>query len=115
MEFVALNGQVGEFLVRHPDACLVGILVQLAPNLEPRVGGRAADPIDDDLATDQGAATPVVGDVAEHTVPHPVPFAGARRKMADLDGQVQLVGELLQFKAPQANLISVVAAAVCRD
>ena len=44
-----------------------------------------------------------------------VPFAGARREMADGDGQTRFVGQLLQFQLPEPQPRAVAAAAVGRD
>src|SRR3954469_4065489 len=68
MKLVPLEGQFSKLFVRHLEPRFVGILVQLGPNVEPCFGGRAADQIDHALAAGQGAAAPVVGDVAEKAV-----------------------------------------------
>src|SRR5271166_304417 len=94
---------------------LVGIFVQLGTNVEPLIGGRAANQIDHDLAADQRTPAPIVGDMAEHPMFDLVPLAGSRRHMTDLDYQVQLVGQLLQLQAPQANPVAVAAAALGRN
>src|SRR5271166_5153483 len=113
MEFVPLDGQFGKLLVGHLEAR--GIFVQLGTNVEPLIGGRAANQIDHDLAADQRTPAPIVGDMAEHPMFDLVPLAGSRRHMTDLDYQVQLVGQLLQLQAPQANPVAVAAAALGRN
>src|SRR5688572_15078374 len=109
MKLVPFDGQFGKLFVRHLEASLVGILVQLGPNVEPRSGGRATDQIDHNLAADQGAPAPVVGDVAEHAMLDRVPLAGSGWKVTDLDRDADLVGQPLQLALPQADPISVAA------
>ena len=77
--------------------------------MKPRIGGRAADKIDNDFATDQGPSPPVIGDVTEHPMFNLVPLAGSRREVANLDGQLQFIGKLLQLHLPEANAVSVAA------
>src|SRR4029450_4736571 len=113
MKLVPLEGQFSKLFVRHLEPSFVGILVQLGPNAEPCLGGRAADQIDHDLAADQGASAPVVGDVAEHPMFDLVPLAGSGWKVTDLDLDAELIGQLLQLAFPQP--ISVAAATIRRN
>src|SRR3954469_20382088 len=113
MKLVPLEGQFSKLFVRHLEPSFVGILVQLGPNVEPCFGGRAADQIDHDLAADQGASAPVVGDVAEHPMLDRVPLAGSGWKVTDLDLDAELIGQLLQLAFPQA--IPVAAATIRRN
>ena len=41
-----------------------------------------------------------------------VPFAGARRQLADADGKAELIGQFLQFQLPQPHARAVAAAAI---
>ncbi len=41
-----------------------------------------------------------------------VPFAGARRKLADGDGNAEGIGQCLQFYFPQSDTVSVAAPAI---
>src|SRR4051812_27129576 len=100
MKLVPLEGQFSKLFVRHLEPSFVGILVQLGANVEPCFGGRAADQIDHDLAADQGASAPVVGDVAEHPMFDRVPLAGSGWKVTDLDLDAELIGQLLQLAFP---------------
>src|ERR687891_1736476 len=93
MKLVPLEGQFSKLFVRHLEPRFVGILVQLGANVEPCFGGRAADQIDHDLAADQGASAPVVGDVAEHPMFDRVPLAGSGWKVTDLDLNAELIGQ----------------------
>src|SRR4051794_3896737 len=100
MKLVPLEGQFSKLFVGHLEPSFVGILVQLGANVEPGFGGRAADQIDHDLAADQGASAPVVGDVAEHLMFDRVPLAGSGWKVTDLDLDAELIGQLLQLAFP---------------
>src|SRR3954464_2032321 len=115
MKLVPLEGQFRKLFVRHLEPSFVGILVQLGPNVEPCFGGRAADQIDHNLAADQGASAPVVGDVAEHPMFDRVPLAGSGWKVTDLDLDAELIGQLLQLAFPQADPIPVAAATIRRN
>src|SRR4051812_12790887 len=115
MKLVPLEGQFSKLFVRHLEPGFVGILVQLGANVEPCFGGRAADQIDHDLAADQGASAPVVGDVAEHPMFDRVPLAGSGWKVTDLDLDAELIGQLLQLAFPQADPISVATATIRRN
>ena len=115
MKLVPLEGQFSKLFVRHLEPRFVGILVQLGANVEPCFGGRAADQIDHDLAADQGASAPVVGDVAEHPMFDRVPLAGSGWKVTDLDLNAELIGQLLQLAFPQADPIPVGAATIRRN
>src|SRR3989304_3689937 len=44
-----------------------------------------------------------------------VPFAGPRRKMADRDGQTQVIGETLKLPFPQAQPRTIAAPRIGRD
>ena len=63
----------------------------------------------------QGAAAPVHRDVAEQPVLDFVPFAGAGRQVADVDGEAGLGGESGQFGLPLSGAVAVGAAAVGAD
>src|SRR3954468_10897600 len=64
MKLVPLEGQFSKLFVRHLEPSFGSILLQQGPKVEPRFGGGGADQIGHDLAADQGASAPVVGDVA---------------------------------------------------
>src|SRR3972149_7996765 len=44
-----------------------------------------------------------------------VPFTGTRRKMADRDGETQVIGETLKLPFPQAQPRTIAAPRICRD
>src|SRR5579871_3148658 len=84
-------------------------------NFEARGGGCGTNEVDHDFIRLQRLALPVAGDVTEQAVFDLIPFAGARRKMADLDLEPGFVTQLLQFDLPQATAAAVAATAVSGD
>src|SRR5438552_6844812 len=86
--------------------------IQSRPYQQPGLRGRVGDEIDDHPVTGQRTTAPVLGDKAEQTVFDLVPLARARRKVADLQAQLQLVRQILQSDFPQSVAASVTAAAV---
>src|SRR5207245_686385 len=86
--------------------------IQSRPYQQPGLRGRVGDEIDDHPVTGQRTTAPVLGDKAEQTVFDLVPLARARRKVADLQAQLQLVRQILQSDFPQPVAAAVTAAAV---
>src|SRR5260370_37628766 len=82
---------------------------------ESGIGGCGGNEVDNNLVTDQGFATPVLADEGEQAMFDLVPFAGARRKMADSDVQSGFIGQVLQIQFPKPHAGSVTSASVCRD
>ena len=115
MEFVAFDRYVGEFFIGDFDSRLVRVFVKLGANAQTRLGCHAADQVHYDLASQQRAASPVVGDVAEHSMLDLVPLAGAGREVTDLHGKPKFISKLLQLQSPQSNSIAVAATAVGGD
>src|ERR1039458_8682629 len=76
------------------DAGRVVAGVHDAVDGEPGVGCGAAYQVDDDLVCSEGSSPPVHGDLGEQPVLYFVPFAGARRQVADRDFQAGLGGEV---------------------
>src|ERR1700676_3030407 len=111
----ALQIDGGEFFVSDGNPGWVAPPVELCSDLQSSLGGRAGDQVDNDVVTDQGLATPVLRDVAEHTMLNLVPFAGARREMADMDGQAQLARQVLQRDFPEPAAAAVATAAIGGD
>ena len=62
-----------------------GILsfVQLGANSQSLAGGGIGDQLDDNFMTNQRSSSPVLRNVAEHTMLDLVPLAGSRWKVAD--------------------------------
>ena len=105
----------GEFVIVHPSSCGILAPVQPAGDRESLRRSRAGDQPDDGLVVPQRLPAPVRRDEREQPVFHFVPFARARRKMADPNRQPRSVGQLLQLKLPQPQPISVAPAAVGGD
>ncbi len=115
MELITFDGECREFLVGDFDACGIVPIIPLGLDAQSFGGRRVADQVDDDLPADQGTAAPVLRDVTEHPMLDFVPFAGAGRKVTDLDQHAQFVSELLQLNFPQAHAVAVTATAVGGD
>ena len=71
---------------------------RLGANPQSLLGGDTADELNHGLSRQQRSASPVVGDVAEHPVLDLVPLACARREVAHLHGQSDLVSQALQLQ-----------------
>ena len=115
VEFMALEIDAGEVGGGDFDAGRIRIGVDLGTDLEAGFGGGGGDQLDDDLMADERFAAPVLGDEREEAVLDLVPLAGTRRQVADSDGQIEFVSELLQFHLPQAQPRSIAATAIGRD
>src|ERR1700676_311369 len=115
MKVGALQIDGGELFVGDSNPGWVAPPVELCSDLQSRLGGRAGDQVDDDVVTDQGLAAPVLRDVAEHTMLNLVPFTGARREVADVDGETQLARQVLQRDFPEPAAAAVATAAIGSD
>jgi hypothetical protein len=67
----------------------------LHPQADRRVG--VANQVDHRLKGAEGTAAPVLRDVTKQAMLDLVPLAGARREVRDMDRQVQIIGQALQF------------------
>src|SRR5690242_15079462 len=105
MKWIALNSESIQFVVGNLDSRCVGIFIQRRLDPQTSVGRRAANQINHDLPAYQRACAPIGGDMTEHAMLNLVPFAGAWRKVANLNGQMQFVSQQLQLPAPQAHPI----------
>ena len=74
-----------QFIVRDFEAGWIKTLVEFGLDLKTLLGRRRRNQVEDDLMTDQGPATPILGDVAKHAMLNLVPLAGAGWKVADLE------------------------------
>ena len=89
------------FLIRDLPAGRVFPTIQTAGHLESFGGGRARDQIYDGLVIPKRLAAPIRGDEREQPVLNFVPFAGARRKVADRNRKPGFIRQLLQLQFPQ--------------
>ena len=115
VEFMALEIDAGEVGGGDFDAGRIRIGVDLGTDLEAGFGGGGGDQLDNDLMADERFAAPVLGDEREEAVLDLVPLAGTRRQVADSDGEIEFISELLQFHLPQAQPRSIAATAIGRD
>src|SRR5713101_10181918 len=83
-------------LIAHLQSLRIAASIELGFNGQAGSGGRASDEIHDDLMADQGTPSPVLGNVAEHSVLDLVLLTGPGRKMTDSNLQRHLVGKLLE-------------------
>ena len=86
--------------------------VQLGFDSKPGGGCGASDQVDDRFKAHQRSATPVLSDEGKHPMLNFVPFAGSRRKVADVDAQTGCVGQTLNPNFPQPRPASVAASGV---
>ena len=112
MELISVEIELSDLLVGDLDACGVGAGIQFGMDLQSGRGAGGSNQAHNDLKTDQWLSTPVLSNARKETVFDLVPFAGARRKMADGDAQCGFIGELLQFQFPQPHTGATASAAV---
>jgi hypothetical protein len=89
--------------------------IQPASHGQALRGGGPGNQMHDCFVITQRLATPVGGDEGEQPVLDLVPLAGARREVADRDGEPGLIGELLQLKLPQAQPVAITPAGIGGD
>ena len=65
--------------------------------------------------TDQRPTTPVLGNMAKHAMLDFVPLAGPGWKVADVNGNAQSGGQILQSHLPQAGTNAIAPATIRRD
>jgi hypothetical protein len=74
-------------------------------------GRRVADQIHHGLVGAQRSASPIHRDKREEAMFDLVPLAGARRKVADVDRDFELIGKPLELRFPHARPVAVAASA----
>jgi hypothetical protein len=92
MRFCANDPKFGKLFVTDRNASFVLPWVERCAYRQSGLGRCTCDEIDDDLLRGKRATAPVLGDETEQPVLDLVPFAGARRKVTDVQGNVQFVG-----------------------
>jgi len=85
------------------DPSFVIGLIERCLDTQSLVSCRATNQVHDDFSTQKRCGAPVFSDVTKHPVFDFVPLAGARRKVADMDHHIQLVGQFLQSDLPQLH------------
>ncbi len=106
---------LSHFLVGDFNPFRIATPAQIGLNEELFGGRRCSNQIHYNLMTNQGAASPVSGDVTKHPVFDLIPFAGSRWKMTKGKLQPQLIGQLLQTSLPQADPVAVAASGISRN
>ena len=115
MERIADQRDCVHLFLGHLDSRGILTGVEFGQNPEPGRRPGVPDAVDDSLIRRQRGTAPVRRDVTEEPVLDLVPLAGAGWKMAHLDGQSGLVGQLLELMLPGAIPISVAPARIGRD
>ena len=103
------------FLVGDLDAGIVRVGIERRLDDQTCFRRGRGDQVDHGLMAYQGTATPVLCDEAKEAMLDLVPFAGARRKMADYQLETQLVRQLLQRHLPKTRAVAVTPPAVGGD
>ena len=103
MERITADVEVFHLGIGNLDAFLVDRSVEDSLDFESGLGGRRRDQIDDRGMVREWPAAPVLRDMTEEAMLDLVPFRGARRVMPDLDGEIGIVGKLLEFDLPKPH------------
>src|SRR5665811_1400869 len=112
---IAADGEVFHLSVADLDADWVAAFIEFGDHAQARCGGGGADEAQDRLVAGQGSALPVPGDLGEQAVLDLVPFAGARREMADADVQAGLCRQSGELSLPGPATVAVGATGVGGD
>lgn len=100
MEILSFVPKLGHFLIRDLDALFVGIRVQCRVNRQPFGCSGVGNQVDDRVQADERPTSPVLGNVAEHTVLDFAPLAVSRGQVTDGKGQSRSICQSLQFALP---------------
>jgi hypothetical protein len=100
VELVSLDPQLAEFLGRDLLAGRIVPAVEPCAHYEATSVRGVADETDDRLVGSQRSAAPVDRDEGEQAVFDLVPLACARREVADVDRELELVGDALELLFP---------------
>ena len=112
MERVRREVDGSQLSIGDLEAFGILVFIELGTHLEAGIGCGRCDQLDNGAIAAQRLTSPVDGDEGEKAVLDLVPLAGAGRQMADRDGKLQLVGQLLKLDFPQAHTIAVAAATI---
>src|SRR6201988_2504977 len=112
-----MAGQVEaiDFRVLDFDPLWIFVFVQLCTHLEPGFRRGRRDQLNDGAKAAQRLASPIDRDEREQTMLYLVPLRSTWRQVADRDGQLELVRQLLKLNFPQTDTISVAATTVSRN
>src|SRR4051812_40181152 len=115
MKRVPLDLQRVEVLGGNLLARRIASTIEPCADDEAAAVGRVADQVDDRLVGPQRPAAPVDRDVREQAVLDLVPLAGAGREVADVDGEVECIGQPLEFGFPKSGSVAVAPTRVGGD
>ena len=112
-----MTGQVdgGHLQIGDLDTLWVFVFIQLGAYLETSIGCRRSDQLDDRAIASQWLASPVDRDERKKAVLDLVPLARAGWQVANRDGELELIGQLLKLDFPETHTMSVAAATVSGD
>src|SRR5690348_1870988 len=102
MERISLGLQGAEALGGDLLAGRIASTIEPCADDEAAAVGRVGEQVDDRLVGLQRPAATVDRDVREQAVLDLVPLAGAGRKMADVDDEVERVGQSLELGFPES-------------
>ena len=88
MEGMRQNGERRHLVIGHLAPGRVRIDVELALHPQASLGGGCRNQLEDHRIADERLAAPVLADEGKEAMLNLVPFARARRKVADRDRQV---------------------------
>ncbi len=100
MERVAGKVDGGKLNVGDLDAFGIFIFVQLRADPEAAIDCRPCDQLDDCAIAAQWLAPPVDGDERKEAMLDLIPFAGAGRQVANCNGKLDLISQLLKLDFP---------------
>ena len=100
MEFFSFDPKLGHFFICDFNTLLVGFMVQYRLNRQPFGCSGIGNQVDYRVQADERPTSPVLGNVAEHTVLDFVPLARSRGQVADGNGQSRSICQSLQFALP---------------
>src|SRR6185312_13330604 len=112
-----MAGQVngGHLEIGNLDPFGIFVFVQLGAHLQTGIGCRRRDQLDDGTIAAQRLASPVDRDERKKAVLDLVPLARAGWQVANRDGELELIGQLLKLDFPETYTLTVAAATVSRD
>lgn len=115
MKGVGRQANSCHFFFGNLSACGILALIETATDGQSLRGRSGGDEVYHRLVVAQWLSAPVGGDEGKEAMLDLVPFARARREMANGDQESRRIRHRLQFQLPQAQAIAVAAPAVRRD
>ena len=112
-----MTGQVdgGHLEIGNLDTLWIFVFIQFGAHLETVFGCRRSDQLNDRAIAAQWFTSPVDRDEGKKAVLDLVPLARAGWQVANRDGELELIGQLLKLDFPETHTIPIAAATVSRD